>query len=611
MKRRFKFILSYAAFWLVYFIFSRTAFLLFYYKETSQLKAITMLGTFWRGISLDLSATGYLLMFPVLIMIITNFIQLKFTSIGIKVYTYIFLIGAPFIMVADLILYQYWGYRLDSTPLLYINKPDEMIASVSWLTVVSGLLGSALISVLFIYVFNKGVIVHLKKAEKGNISTFVLFILIFSSLIIPIRGGFDTSPVNLSTAYFNSNTFANHAAINLYWNVGNSITNRKDIRNPYDFFDRKETDAYFNRLMDKKYVPRHFLNTSRPNICLIIVESFTSKLMQHYDGMPEITPNFGRLADYGLFFTNFYANGDRSDKGIVAILSGFPALGKTSIMKYPEKTAKLPSVAALLDREGYISSFYYGGDIDFFNLKAYLINTGFHRIISKPDFSPDKSTSKWGVPDEFVFNKIIDDLSTKTDTPFFDVYFTLSNHEPFDVPRDFNFTKRDADSRFMNSACYTDSCLNDFVQKLRTTGNWEHTLLIILADHGTRMLSHSAYNEYENFKIPMLWTGGAVKKDTVVTVYGSQVDIPVTLLNQLGMNSGSFSYSKDLLSLHAGDGFAIYAFNDGIGFVTDSVQYIYDHSAESVATDKSTDYKTIVNYGKAFLQRSYTDFLSK
>jgi phosphoglycerol transferase MdoB-like AlkP superfamily enzyme len=98
------------------------------------------------------------------------------------------------------------------------------------------------------------------------------------------------------------------------------------------------------------------LNTKRPNVILLILESYTAKLIEPLGGLPGVTPNFNRLCKESVFFTNFYANDSRTDKSIVSILSGYPALGKISIIKFPNKTQKLGIISREMARAGYQTS---------------------------------------------------------------------------------------------------------------------------------------------------------------------------------------------------------------------------------------------------------------
>src|SRR5690606_7393298 len=150
-----------------------------------------------------------------------------------------------------------------------------------------------------------------------------------------------------------------------------------------------------------------------------------------------------------------YASGDRTDKGLIAILSGYPAQPQTSIIKFPAKTERLPQLNRFIREMGYRTSFIYGGDIDFANFRSYLNSSGFDHLTTLDDFDDELYTSKWGVHDHHMFKRALEELDTTT-APFFKVILTLSSHEPFDVPIEPLLPGNDAESLFLNSCHYTD-----------------------------------------------------------------------------------------------------------------------------------------------------------
>jgi phosphoglycerol transferase MdoB-like AlkP superfamily enzyme len=292
---------------------------------------------------------------------------------------------------------------------------------------------------------------------------------------------------------------------------------------------------------------KKIINTDKPNVVIIILESFTSKIIGVLGGRPEVTPNFNKLSHEGILFDNFYASGDRSDKGIVAILSGYPAQPTSSIIKFPQKTQNLPYLSHTLAKMDYSTNFYYGGDINFANMRSYFANGGFNTV-TKNDFNKSDCNSKWGVHDHIMFNKLLDDID-KENQKFFKVFFTLSSHEPFDVPMKTVINGDDEDNKFLNSAYYTDSCIGNFFENAQKRAWWKNTIFILVADHGVRLPDNTAINSVLKFKIPMLFLGGALKKqDTVIHTYGSQIDIPKTLLTQMGIKNDKYRFSKNLLS---------------------------------------------------------------
>jgi phosphoglycerol transferase MdoB-like AlkP superfamily enzyme len=190
------------------------------------------------------------------------------------------------------------------------------------------------------------------------------------------------------------------------------------------------------------------------------------------------------------------------------------------------------------------------------------------------------------------------------------VILTLSSHEPFDVPMDPVFKGKDDMTKYRNSVYYADRSLGAFIDWAKETEWWKNTLVVLVADHGARISEDMQIYEQKVFRIPMLWLGGALaEKGIRITKLGSQVDIPLTILNQLGI-AGSFPFAKDLLSDQSRS-FAFYTFNEGFGFLTDSSAFFYDQKLKTAVlkNGKNPDYAG--DNGKAFLQVLFNDYLKR
>jgi phosphoglycerol transferase MdoB-like AlkP superfamily enzyme len=157
---------------------------------------------------------------------------------------------------------------------------------------------------------------------------------------------------------------------------------------------------------------------------------------------------------------------------------------------------------------------------------------------------------------------------------------------------------------------YTDKTIGSFLDWAKGTGWWGNTLVILISDHCRRnSVEVLAYSE-DIFRIPMLWLGGALAiHDTEIEKYGSQVDIPLTLLHQLGLDD-NYPFGKDLLSGES-HSFAFYTFNEGFAFITDSSKYVYDHKLGAPVVEEGADPESAGALGKAYLQVLYDDFLKR
>ena len=332
--------------------------------------------------------------------------------------------------------------------------------------------------------------------------------------------------MNSGFVYFhNSNTYANHSAINVVWNFAYAVQKMNKLKYSDSFFDKDKTKQYFEELFPLPDTTAQLIDAKNPNVIIIVLESYSSGLIEVLGGLPKVTPRFNALAKEGILFNNIYSSGDRTDKGIVSILNGYPAQPLTSIIKDPKKTQSLPYLNKIFKARGYRTEFTYGYNINYANFNSYLMHGDFDHITHSMDFPQSLNTSKWGVHDEYVFDKFFDELQQST-SPFFKIMMTQSSHEPYDVPMKTAIPGDDDVHKFMNSAFYTDSCFGSFIDRAKKTSWWENTLIVVTADHGHIYPSNSGVSNPDRFKIPMLWLGGALSvQDTVIQTVAGHPDI--------------------------------------------------------------------------------------
>jgi phosphoglycerol transferase MdoB-like AlkP superfamily enzyme len=611
MKKRLTGLCFYSLFWLFFFIAARLFFLIIQYHSASAFSFFNLLNVFVNGLKLDVSTIGYFLLIPMLLSIPAVFIAGNIYRHIIRFYTYILLIISSLIVVSDANLYTYWGFRIDVTPMLYLKTPGEAFASVSYMTIITSFIIVISFAGLFGFVYYRFIDRLFADLEVVRVKLVgsLLFLILCPALIIPIRGGFGVAPINAGAVYFSPEMFLNHAAINPVWNFGTSFFNRKPVKNPYVFSDIQQAKNSVDSLLLDIGTPEKVLNNSRPNILLIVLESFSSYFVGPLGGDSLVTPNLNRYTHEGILFTNFYASGNRTDKAIPAILSSYPAQPAQSIIKEPKKSQTLPSLIKVLNSNGYKSAFWYGGEINFANFNSYIIGSGFNSIITEDNFDPSTYGSKWGVHDHIMFSAFRDSLKYVSE-PFFNVVLTLSSHEPFDVPMEPVFKGDDNITKYKNSVFYTDKALGNFLDWAKETDWWKNTLVILVADHGGRSTDEMAAYSKDIFRIPMLWLGGVLtQKDIKISKLGSQIDISKTLLDQMDIKS-DFTFGKDLFS----DGtksFAFYTYNEGFGFITDSSAYFYDHKVKMPVEKYGKDPEYAGQKGKAFLQVLFDDYLKR
>jgi phosphoglycerol transferase MdoB-like AlkP superfamily enzyme len=611
MKKKAIGLLAYIIFWYLFFIAARIIFLLTQFGETSGYSLRIILETFTRGFKMDLSAVCYIIVLPLLLMTGSLFIRGSWYKIILKIYSSIFIVFSSALLIGDAITYSYWGFRLEYFIIDYLKTPGEAAASANNLQIAIFAVSLFALSAVCIYLLNRLINRFNSGTEKTRYPLlWTLILLVFIVLlIIPMRGGLGVTTINPGSVYFSPSLFPNHAATNLFWNFGYSTAHRNPTKNPYNYCElsRAKDDTRF--LTSDSGPANKVLNTTRPNILLFILESFGSYVVNSGIGDSVVTPRFREFISEGIYFTNIYASGSRTDKALPAILCGYPNLPTIQVIRTPKKTQSMPGIFKLLDSAGYKTSFWYGGDINFSNYYSLISTTGFRQTVTKDDFDPEYCNSKWGVHDDVLMKRLFDSL-TVAKQPFGYGVLTLSSHEPFEVPMEPLFSGKDPVNMFKNSAHYTDKSLGEFIDRAKQTEWWKNTLVIIIADHCRKNYDSIPVYAEDIFRIPMLWIGGALeKKNLTVEKFGNQFDLPLTIARQLNYER-SFPFSKDLLS-GGSKSFAFYTYNEGFAFITDSAAAFYDAKLKASVHTKGQNSALAEKYGKSFLQVLFDDYLKR
>ncbi len=611
MRTRITFLGLYWLCWILLFQFYRVVFMAYHYKKTLELPSYFWAQSARHGLQMDISFASYLLVIPMLLMAFAFKSALWYKNF-VKAYTWLTASVIAILVSIDLELFSAWGFRIDGTSLQYLKTPTEAWASIS-----SAPVFVIMAIMVFLGTLSVSLLLSITKRYTPNIKplnlflSIPLFLFFTAALIIPIRGGFQLAPMNQSAVFFSNKSFANHAAVNVPWNYASSIFNNSYTKNnPFDFYSEKELETYLNPLYQQNKQTIQVVDSLlKPNILIIIWESFTAKIVAPMGGLPNITPEFNKLTKEGLLFTNIYATGNRSDKGMVGILSGYPAQPTQSIIKIPTKTVSLPSLPKSFQQNGYSTAFYYGGETEFANMKSYFLQQDFNKIIDINTFDKKDMNSKWGAHDHVVLDKLLNDLDT-TPQPFFNTIFTLSSHEPFEVPVKTVIKGTSQEKLFLNAHHYTDASIGHFIAQAKLKPWWKNTLVIIIADHG-HPLPETKKGKPDEFKIPMLWIGGALSYPSQnIETLASQTDLAATLMSQLKLKTSAFKWSNNIL-MKDRNSFAYFAFNNGFGWMRPKGYLVRDNFGGNIIEKNGVIDSTEIKTGKSYLQASYSDYLKR
>lgn len=604
MKKRIAYISLYFFTVLLIFILQKPLFMLYNGSIEKGFGFADYMQVMVHGASLDAATAGYLTAFPFLLVLISMWFR-KFPLKKI-LYGYYILAAAliSIIFVVDMALYTFWGFKLDASVFLYIDSPKEALASVS-----VGFILLRVLAILLLIALNSWVLLKITPsvltATRKRIAGTAGMLLLGGVLFIIIRGGVTESTSNIGQVYFSNEPFLNHSAVNPDFSLLSSMGKSQDFASEFNFFDEEKRAALFDGLYpttDGDSIIQ-VLNTKRPNILIILMEGFGGAFVEPLGGLPDVTPHFNRLSKEGVFFTNCYANSFRTDRGTVCTFSGYLGLPTASVMKIPAKSRTLPAIAEGLSKAGYKTDFLYGGDINFTNMKSYLLSTGYQRLTANTDFSLAEQTSNaWGVNDDITFEYLYNQLrNRKEEGPWHTAFLTLSSHEPFEVPY------HRLEDKIPNAFAYTDECLGKFVDRLKQTPAWKDLLVICLPDHGFYYPREGSNAMPRFYHIPLLWLGGAVKQPMQVDKIMNQTDLAATLLGQLGLEHTAFTFSRNVLGSDYKYPFAFYSFNNGFSFRDSTGVTVFDNNSGSILFDEPEADESRLDKGKAILQTVYDD----
>lgn len=558
-----------------------------------------------HGLSMDCSVAAYLTAIPAIAAAVLAFKPLRWLHIALRVYFGVVSVAVAMCLVADAALYPYWGFKLDVTPIFYFTtSPAAAMASVPlWQWAVGAVAIAAIAAGMYkalagaYFAFADGS----ARAPRRGLKAAAMAVIV-ALLFLPIRGGVTVSTMNPSRAYFSPDTRLNHAAVNPVFSLLYSSAHQGNFDKQFRFMPDNEAEAIMEALAaEGDSVPRlGFM----PDIHLVILESFSAHLMPSLGG-DSVAMRLDSIAAGGWLWTDAYASAYRTDRGVPAVVCGYPGPPTTSLLKYVNKLDGLPSLPASLKlQHDYDMTYYYGGDINFTNLNAMLVAAGFDRIVSDRDFPVGERLSKWGVHDDRVFARAAADAKAapRDGRRRFTVVQTSSSHEPFEVP----YSSRLGNKK-LNAFAYADSCLGAYVDELRRLPRWDSILVVIVPDHYGSW-PEGLTEPRDLHHIPIVFTGGALRHvavdSTLLSLPASQTDIAATVLGLLGDDTSCWRFSRNLLD-PAREPFAFYSRRNFAAMrharLGDAVLSIDTGEAYEASSD------TTLVLLKAYLQTLYTD----
>ncbi len=611
MKTRLLFLLRLYALTLAIFVLQKPVFMLADAPQGAHYGLADYLQVMANGLLLDVPVAGYLIALPLLFTLVSAWLPWRISLRRLSTAYYVIISTVVALaFVADTSLYPFWKFKLDATVFYYIDTPKDAFASVS--------VGYMALRILLIVLYAAALVWLLRRATprelrpiggwRGKTGLSLLLVALIAPLAISIRGGLGESTANVGKVYFSEDEYINHSAINPVFSMIASLDKAENYADEFNYFSEDERKRLFDGLYpDTETDTATLLNTTRPNIIVIIMESYGGQFIKAVSGRDDIAPNYNRLATEGILFTHCYSNSFRTDRGTVSTLSGYPSFPTLSVMKLPAKSRTLPCLASTLNTAGYTSSFLYGGDINFTNMKSYLRTGGYANIVSDVDFpAQQRKDNPWGANDDVTFDRLLSIAKSQKSEPWHIGYLTLSSHEPFVVP--YHRLKE----QIPNAFAFTDECLGRFVESIRRTPLWRNLLIVCIPDHGFAYPEHITHEQHHHNT--MLWIGGAVAQHRVVNTLMNQSDMAATLLGQLRLSHKDYTFSRDIFSPGYKYPFAFFTFKEGFGLADSTGCTVYDLIGDRTAEDHPTDNSSNpeltrlrTNRAKAIIQSFYDD----
>ena len=617
MKSHFSLLVRFFLAWLLTFLVGKLAF----FVHNGWPGFADALQIYWHGLPLDIAVAAYLTAPLWLVLTCATLLgKPRFTPGGRTAYrVYSATVGILILatLIVDTILYEKWGFKLDAVCLSYLDNPSGITDSLGWGYFLLAVAGFLLLIWGYVWVLWRiGPRLDGHSTRRSCFPTshpvqrtlhFLGLLLVGALLFLGIRGGVGRSTANVGMVYYSTDQYHNHAAVNPIFSFFYSLLKERDFSQQARYFSPDEANQVFASLnynTKSELTPADsLLNTRRPNILLILMESCGGRVVGCTEGNTKVTPHLDSLAREGVFFSHCYANSFRTDRGTICTFSGYPAFPDASVMKMPAKSRVLPSIAGSLKRVGYDTEFLYGGDKNFTNMNSYFLATGYDRVLGDADFPESmRHTHVWGVTDHLMFGQLSQRIAAMPQgRPWFKTLLTLSSHEPWEVPH------HALEDPILNAFHYLDHSIAGFLKAFRRSPQWKNTLIIILPDHGVSWPSDINEFDTRKYHIPMIWAGGAVKSPRRVDVLCNQTDLAATLLGQLGLPHSEFRFSRDVLSQTYVYPCAQHSWPEGFTFIDSTGTTIYTLATREASRTTPDPTGVRLNKAKAFMQKAYRD----
>ncbi len=519
------------------------------------------------GVVHDIAFLSYLLIpFALYLLLIPNRIYRTLTN-RIIIYMIFFacLYGLYFNMVAEWLFWSEFGVRFNFISVDYLVYTHEVINNIIESYPLTGLL-----SAIFVVTLLSFVLLRNKLSDCLSIED-IFFHRLKIALGLTLVPVISYAAIGQSLHEISLNRFINEISANGPYQFFASFRNNEiDYRHFYALGDdellsrqiraqvapQDQNDTIKRDLYD---INRHITtigDEKKLNVVMITVESLSAEYLAHFGSQEKLTPFMDQWFEQGALFTNFYATGTRTTRGLEALTLSIPPTPGRSIVKRPDN-ANMFSLGHVLQQRGYDTVFLYGGRGYFDNMNAFFSGNGY-RTIDQTDLSKQEIhfNNAWGVADVDLFHRALKeaDRDYTSGKPFLFQIMTTSNHRPYTYPE--GSIDIPSGTGRNGAVKYSDYAIKVFMQEAKNKPWFDDTLFVLVADHCAGSARKAAL-PVDKYHIPMFIYAPKHIQPSKIATLSSQIDVAPTVLGLLNVSYDSQFFGKDILEMKPDDGRAL------------------------------------------------------
>ncbi|MEV9499874.1 LTA synthase family protein [Aliarcobacter butzleri] len=531
------------------FLIGRFFFYLLYFERFNDISFFESLLTFIYGLRMDTIVICIILVIPTIFLAITPKIFSNFISKFLSIYILFFVVIALFIECASFPFFAQYDLRPNYLFIEYLEYPQE-VTSLLFKDYKFQFIAVFILIIATIKIYSKSKFINFEQVFKQNyVSRILILAPILLVLFLGIRSSLGHRPVNISDALYSENRVINEITKNSLHSLGYAYYSNKKAENnisKYGKIDIKEAYKVASLAIGIDYkdekkpfyreVKSKLTSKKQKNLVIFIQESMGAQFTG-FIGKQNFTPNLDNLAQNYLSFTNLYSNGTRSVRGLAALTSGTLPINGIEVIKRNKSQEGYFTIASLLKPYGYKSSFIYGGEARFDNMKGWYLGNGFDEVIEQKDFTNPIFTSTWGVSDEDLVIKANEKFKSyyENNEKFVSVMFSSSNHMPFELPDGkIEFEKNIPKTSVENAIKYADFAIGKFFELAKKENYFKDTVFVVVADHNVRVYGDQIV-PIDMFQIPAVIVSSDIPHQ-IFTNLTSQSDVLATALDLIGID---------------------------------------------------------------------------